>query len=84
MDEPQQKTLRATFCRTSSGTETVREWLKRLDAQDRRIMERRSARSSLAGTSVCRCAARGAAACMRSAAQSRESGFPAFYSAFTV
>jgi len=38
MKEPPQKIIPAVFYRTGAGTEPVREWLKELDAEDRRII----------------------------------------------
>jgi phage-related protein len=38
MNEPPQKIIPAAFYRTASGTEPVREWLKGLDTEDRRII----------------------------------------------
>jgi phage-related protein len=38
MNQPPQKIIPAAFYRTASGTEPVREWLKELDAEDRRII----------------------------------------------
>jgi len=38
MKEPPRKIIPAAFYRTGAGTEPVREWLKELDAEDRRII----------------------------------------------
>ncbi len=38
MDKQQQKTLPASFYRSASGVEPVREWLRGMDPQDRRII----------------------------------------------
>ena len=38
MKKPPQKIIPAVFYRSSTGIEPVREWLKRLNAEDRRII----------------------------------------------